>query len=86
MIKQLKVLADATRFKIISLLGEKGALRGMDIADALGVAQSTISHHMEQLRKAGLLHEEQVKNSKFYSISRNDVRKLLERLAETLGR
>ena len=84
MLKQLKVIADTTRYRIISLLGEKGPLRGMDIAEELSVAPSTISHHMEQLKKAGLLHEEQVKNSKYYSISKNNVKELLKRLTETL--
>lgn len=82
---QLKVIADSTRFKIISLLGEKGPLRGMDIAEAFSVAPSTISHHMEQLKKAGLLNEEQVKNSKYYSINKNSVNELLKRLTETLA-
>lgn len=85
-LRQLKVIADGTRFKIIALLGEKGPLRGMDIAQAMAVAPSTISHHMEQLKRAGLLHEEQVKNSKYYSINRNNVKELLKRLKETLGK
>lgn len=85
-LKQLKVIADGTRFKIISLLGDKGPLRGMDVAEAMGVAPSTISHHMEQLKGVGLLHEEQVKNSKYYSINKNNVRELLRRLTETLGK
>lgn len=86
MINQLKVLADNTRFKIITLLGEKGSLRGMDIAEALSVAPSTVSHHMDQLKKAGLLNEEQVKNAKYYSISKNNVNELLKRLTDTLGK
>lgn len=85
-LRQLKVIADSTRFNIIALLGEKGPLRGMDIAQAMSVAPSTISHHMEQLKKAGLLHEEQVKNSKYFSINRNNVKELLKRLTETLGK
>lgn len=85
-LNQLKVIADGTRFKIISLLGEKGALRGMDIAEALTIKPSTVSHHMEQLKGAGLLHEEPVKNSKYYSINKNNVAELLTRLTETLGK
>lgn len=85
-LKQLKVIADGTRYKIISLLGNKGPLRGMDVAEAMGVAPSTISHHMEQLKGVGLLHEEQVKNSKYYSINKNNVRGLLRRLTESLGK
>lgn len=85
MLKQLKTIADSTRLKIISMLGEKEPLRGMDIANSLSLAPSTVSHHMEQLKNAGLLNEEQVKNSKYYSISRNNVNALLNLLTETLG-
>ncbi|HEX3076276.1 MAG TPA: metalloregulator ArsR/SmtB family transcription factor [Lachnospiraceae bacterium] len=86
MLKQLKTIADETRLKIISLLNQKEPLRGMDIGKELSLAQSTVSHHMEQLKNAGLLHEEQVKNSKYYSLSRNSIDELLQLLTETLGK
>lgn len=86
MLQQLKAIADSTRYKIISLLGEKGPLRGLDIAEALSLAPSTVSHHMEQLKQAGLITEEQVKNSKFYSLSKHNIQALLSRLSETLGK
>ncbi|MDF2822141.1 MAG: transcriptional regulator, ArsR family [Clostridiales bacterium] len=83
-LQQLKTIADSTRLKIISLLNEREPLRGMDIATTLSITPSTVSHHMEQLKNAGLLNEEQVKNSKYYSISRNNVDELLNLLTETL--
>jgi len=86
MLQQLKAVADSTRYKIISLLGEKGPLRGLDIAEALSLAPSTVSHHMEQLKQAGLINEEQVKNSKYYSLSKNNIQALISRLSETLGK
>jgi DNA-binding transcriptional ArsR family regulator len=85
MLQQLKAIADSTRFKIISLLGES-PLRGLDIAEALSLAPSTVSHHMEQLKQAGLINEEQVKNSKYYSLSKNNIQALISRLSETLGK
>jgi DNA-binding transcriptional ArsR family regulator len=85
-LKQLKTIADSTRLKIISLLNEKEPLRGLDIVGELSLASSTVSHHMDQLKSAGLINEEQVKNSKYYSINRNSVDELLKILTATLNK
>lgn len=82
--EQLSAIADSTRFKIITLLKDKKPLRGTDIAKNLSLAPSTVSHHMEQLRNAGLINEEQVKNSKYYSINTNNAGALIKRLSEIL--
>lgn len=84
LLKQLKVIADSTRLKIVALLNKMEPMRGLDIAKELKLAPSTVSHHMDQLKNAGLLNEEQVKNSKYYSISRNSVNELLAVLTENL--
>lgn len=68
-INNLKTLADPTRFKILLLLKERKTMRGIDIAAGLGLTSPTISHHISELRNAGLLHEEQVKNTKYYSLN-----------------
>lgn len=83
-LKQLKAVGDDTRFKIIALLNEKEPLRGLDIAKELSMAPSTISHHMEQLKSCGLLNEEQDRSSKYYSISRNNAKELLEAMKKLL--
>ncbi|HWS30500.1 MAG TPA: metalloregulator ArsR/SmtB family transcription factor [Clostridia bacterium] len=82
---KLKAVAEQTRLNIITLLGEKGSLRGMDIARSLGLSPSTVTHHMEQLKNAGLVLEEPVKNAKYFSVSRHGMKELIERLAKTLG-
>lgn len=84
-VKKLKAVAEQTRLNIITLLGEKGSLRGMDIARTLGISPSTVTHHMEQLKSAGLVLEEPVKNAKYYSVSKHGMKELIERLAKTLG-
>lgn len=84
-IAQLKVIADPTRFKMIALIGEKQPIRGLEIAQALHIAPSTVSHHIEQLGKAGIIHEEPSKNSKYYSLNRVMMNAILKRLSETLG-
>ena len=80
MIKTLKVMADGTRYQILSLLAQEGTMRGMDIAKKVSVATSTVSHHMEQLKECGLVTEEQVKNAKYYGLSRNGIAELVKEL------
>lgn len=82
-VKQLKALADETRFRILSLLAQGEARRGLDIAKTLCLAPSTVSHHMDQLRQAGLVHEELLKDGKYYSLSSNGIQDLLESLNKT---
>lgn len=85
-VRKLKAMADENRFRILDLLAEGPALRGLDIAKALHLAPSTVSHHMEQLRQAGLLNEETMKEGKYYSVSRTGMQALLEELNQTFGK
>ena len=54
---RLKALADPARVKIMSFLfsSEAGEENGGDLAAALGLTESTVSHHLTQLRRAGLV-------------------------------
>lgn len=57
---RLKALADPARVRIMSLLfcsvdGEKNS---GDLAAALGIGESTVSHHITQLRNAGLVESD----------------------------
>ena len=83
-VKALKVMGDGTRYQILTILAQEGTMRGMDIAKRVSVATSTVSHHMEQLKECGLITEEQVKNSKYYGLSRNGVAALLADLQKDL--
>lgn len=59
---RLKALADPVRVKLMSLLlaspdtGENGG----DLAAAVGLAESTVGHHLGRLRKAGLVESGRV--------------------------
>ena len=57
---RLKALADPARLKIISLLfsSPAGERNSGELATALGLSESTISHHLSQLRKAGLVESD----------------------------
>lgn len=54
---RLKALADPVRVKIVSLLfsSSAGEEKSGDLATSLGLSESTVSHHLTQLRKAGLV-------------------------------
>lgn len=57
---RLKALADPARVKLVSLLfgSEAGEVRSCDLAVALELTESTVSHHLSQLRRAGLVESE----------------------------
>ncbi|MFE3059572.1 Rv2640c family ArsR-like transcriptional regulator [Nocardia sp. NPDC059239] len=57
---RLKALADPARVRLMSLLlsGVGGEKNTGDLAVAVGLAESTVSHHLGQLKKAGLVESE----------------------------
>lgn len=54
---RLKALADPVRVRIVSYLfsSASGEETSGDLATVLGLSESTVSHHLGQLRKAGLV-------------------------------
>ena len=81
---RLKALADPTRYQILALLAKDGPINGQDVAKTLGLAPSTVSHHMNALREAGLVTEEQVKTAKYYGVARDTLRRLSEEIKSDL--
>ena len=57
---RLKALADPARVKIMSLLFSStvGEENTRELAAVLGLTESTASHHLGQLRKAGLVESD----------------------------
>ncbi|MEU0124271.1 metalloregulator ArsR/SmtB family transcription factor [Streptomyces albidoflavus] len=49
-----KALADPTRLKVAAALAEGGELCVCDVSWVAGQAQNLVSHHLRQLRTAGL--------------------------------
>lgn len=65
---RLKALADPVRVRLMSLLlaqSEDGACT-CDLAPAVGVSEATVSHHLKQLREAGLVSGTRVGTNVFY--------------------
>ena len=57
---RLKALADPARVKIMSFLfsSHEGEQNSGDLAKVLGLTESTVSHHLGQLRRAGLVESD----------------------------
>ncbi len=81
--RQLKVLADPSRIKIIRLLARE-TLYGKQIAERLTLSTATISHHLEALNSAGLLLLEKEKNIKYFHTNKSAIRLLSNRLVHHL--
>lgn len=75
-------LGDPTRLAIIMRLAE-GEARVVDLTNALGLAQSTVSKHLSCLRDCGLVDFRAEGRQSFYSVTRPELLDLL-RSAETL--
>lgn len=63
-----KALNDSTRRQILELL-KKGDLTAGDIADRFNITKPSISHHLDLLKQAGLVHS--TKNGQFILYSLN---------------
>lgn len=72
-----RALGDATRLRILKLLADRD-LYGTELADQLDISKPTVSHHMAQLRAAGLVTAVQAGSATYYSLRR-------ERIHEALG-
>lgn len=63
-----KALSDPVRREILMLLRDGKRTAG-DIAGHFEMTGATVSYHLSQLKKAGLLHETRVKNFIYYEIN-----------------
>lgn len=80
----LKVLADATRLRLLSLIAHQpgGEACACHFADgALGVGQPTVSHHLKVLAEAGLVSRTRRGTQIWYAVDRDAVDAIREALA-----
>ena len=55
----LKALADPVRLRLVSIVASAGEACACDLTEPTGRSQATVSHHLGQLVKAGILEREQ---------------------------
>lgn len=75
---RLNALADETRLRIIELLSQQGELCAQDIIEILGLSQSAVSRHLNQLVATGYINERRREVAKCYTLN-------LDRFDNTLG-
>lgn len=65
---RLKALADPARVQLLNLLllAPEPGCRTTDLAGILGLSEATISHHLKQLREAGLIVGERAATNTYY--------------------
>ena len=83
-IKALAALAQEHRLAVVRLLlqaGEKGRPAGA-IAEALGLPASSLSFHLGQLRRAGLIQQERQHRSLIYRADYGAMNRLVAYLLE----
>jgi ArsR family transcriptional regulator len=91
-----KALGDPTRLKILDLLRTRGqsccelisrkerGLCACDIETAVGLSQAAVSHHMNLLKRTGLIHAEKRGRWIFYSRNEAAIGDLAEVLAKAV--
>jgi ArsR family transcriptional regulator len=72
-----KALADPARVRIVNALAQSGEpVCACEFEPALGLAQSTVSHHLKKLTDAGLLEREQRGKWAYFSLRPEAVERL----------
>ncbi len=72
-----KALADPARVRIVNTLATNDEpVCACEFEPALGLSQSTVSHHLKKLLDAGLLEREQRGRWAYFSLKRDAVEKL----------
>lgn len=90
--RMLQAIADPTRRRILQALKERGGcsldkevgLCASDIEQRIHLSQSTISHHMSILKKAGLVEAKKLGQWMWYRRNEEALRNFAQALRKTL--
>ena len=72
----MKALSDPVRGEILNLL-KGGSMTAGDIAGRFDMTGATVSYHLSQLKKAGLIFESREKNYIYYSLNASVLEEVL---------
>jgi len=72
----MKALSDPVRREILGML-KGGSLTAGDIASRFDMTGATVSYHLSQLKKAGLVFESREKNFIYYSLNASVLEEVL---------
>ncbi|KPH04510.1 ArsR family transcriptional regulator (plasmid) [Rhizobium acidisoli] len=80
----LSAMGNAKRLHILHVLTE-GEVSVTDLAEEVGLSQSSTSQHLAILREQGLVQTRRVAQTIFYSLQSGTARTMLDTLAEIFG-
>lgn len=80
----LKAISDPVRRRILELL-RGGKLSAGEIAAQFDLSGATVSHHLSQLKKAGLIEETRYKNYIYYELNATVLQEALVWIAQFTG-
>ena len=80
----MKALSDPTRRTILNLLKDNTLSAG-DIGEHFDMTGATISHHLSQLKKAGLITESKQKNFIYYSLNASVLEEVMMWICDLKG-
>ena len=83
-IKSLRLLADATRLRLLLLL-EQAELTVAEVQEILNMGQSRISTHLAQLKRAGLVQDRRAGKNIYYGLAQADTDDASVRLREIVA-
>ena len=72
----MKALSDPERREILNLL-KSGSMTAGEIAGRFDMTSATVSYHLSQLKKAGLIFERREKNFIYYSLNASVLEEVL---------
>ncbi|HHU18478.1 MAG TPA: winged helix-turn-helix transcriptional regulator [Clostridiales bacterium] len=72
----LKVIDDKSRMEILRILVNNKSY-GKALSDIIGISTPTVSHHLEILKRAGLVKEEKIRNIKYFSADKDRLKKII---------
>ena len=75
-----KLLADATRLRILVYLAREGELNVTELCERLGQSQPAVSHHLALMRVAGIIRPRRDGKHNFYSVREAHFHKLIRNL------
>lgn len=81
----MKALGDPVRREILNLL-KGGRMTAGDIASRFDMTAATVSYHLAQLKKAGLIFESREKNFIYYTLNASVLEEVLLWLQDLRGR
>jgi len=86
--RQLWAIGDIARLRILSELPSEAdcehANNVSQLAEKLGLAQPTVSHHLRVLRQAGLICGKRMCRDVFYWVNEDEANAIVQRLQQVL--